>query len=330
MQETQQEKDRLVAIVVTHNRLAKLQATVGRLLESAAEHLDRVIVVDNASTTETGSWLAVQTDPRLEVLRQERNLGGAGGFETGMRHAVAQHDPDWLLLMDDDAHPAPDALARFHAQDRRGAEAWAGAAYLPTGEICDMNRPSLNPFWHAKVFWRTILGRGRDGFHLTEADYRTRTPRAIDGTSFVGFFISRAGLARAGYPDGRLFLYGDDVLYTLGLTKRGGRILFDPALRFVHDFSTMSQQDRRFRPLWKSYYHYRNLLIVYRLSAGWFSIIVLPAAVLKWAFKARHHRGERWSFLRLLAMAVRDGLTGRLGMEHDQLLRLAGTPERSQ
>lgn len=323
MQVRQEGQGRLVAIVVTHDRLPKLQATVTRLLETAPAHLERLVVVDNACTADTGAWLSSLADPRLEVLRFDVNRGGAGGFEQGMRHVTAQYDPDWLLLMDDDARPAPEALARFHGQDRSGADAWAAAAYLPTGEICDMNRPSINPFWHPKVLWRTVLGRGRDGFHLTEEDYTAETPRAIDGTSFVGFFISRAGVARAGYPDGRLFLYGDDVLYTLGLTKKGGRILFDPSLQFIHDFSTMSLEDRRFRPLWKSYYHYRNLLIVYRLSAGWFSILVLPAAVVKWGLKVRYHKGERRVFLWLLFWAVRDGLTGRLDVDHAALVRRA-------
>ncbi|WP_260008656.1 hypothetical protein [Leisingera sp. M527] len=42
----------------------------------------------------------------------------------------------------------------------------------------------------------------------------------------------------AGYPDPGLFLYGDDVIYTLGLRRRGETILFDPELRFEHDCST--------------------------------------------------------------------------------------------
>lgn len=311
---------RLVALVVTHDRLAKLQETVARLLQSPAAQLAVLVVVDNASTDGTGDWLAGLSDPRVDVLTLPNNQGGAGGFEHGMRRAVARHDPDWVVVMDDDARPDPGALTLFHSKDRTKAEAWAAAVYLPGGQICDMNRPSINPFWHAQVFWRTVLGQGRDGFHLTEADYTAADILPVDGASFVGLFVSRAAIAKAGYPDGRLFLYGDDVLYTLGLTRGGARILFDPDLRFEHDFSTMSGEDRRFRPLWKTYYHYRNLLIVYRLSAGWMSVFVLPAAVAKWALKARHHKGERRTFLRLLGWAVRDGLTGRLEMDHDRLV----------
>jgi len=318
---------RLVAVVVTYNRLAQLKITLSRLLDHTRSELAGVLVIDNASTDGTEGWLttlvaelAGQGEERLTVHRCETNLGGAGGFETGMKLAVAQYDPDWLVVMDDDARPSLGALTAFHRQPRDGAEAWAAAVYHPDGRICDMNRPSINPFWHRTVLWRTLLGRGRDGFHLGAADYASSQPCAIDGTSFVGFFVSRAGIALAGYPDGRLFLYGDDVLYTLGLRDAGGRILFDPSLKFEHDFTTISDTDKRFRPLWKSYYHYRNLLMVYRLCSGYFFVLVGPAAAIKWLLKVRYHGGERRAYLGYVLRALRDGLFGRLNLPHTRVL----------
>ncbi|KAA8610019.1 hypothetical protein AL037_14285 [Salipiger aestuarii] len=310
----------MVAVVVTFNRLDQLKVTLPRLLESSAQVLEAVLVIDNASTDDTAGWLAAQTDPRLRVHRCATNRGGAGGFETGMMLAARDYDPDWVLVMDDDARPEPGALETFQSRDRSEAEAWAAAVYHPGGRICDMNRPSINPFWHREVLLRTLRGKGRDGFHLSAPHYAADAPTEIDGTSFVGFFISRAGLARVGYPDGSLFLYGDDVLYTLSLTRAGGRILFDPAIHFEHDFSTMTEEDRRFRPLWKSYYHYRNLLMVYRMASGPFFVLVLPAAALKWLAKVRHHKGEARAFTLYVLRALRDGALRRTGVDHDTVL----------
>lgn len=320
---------RLVAVVVTYNRLAQLKVTVGRLLESAAGELDAILVLDNASTDGTSEWLASQitTDPRLDVLSNDTNTGGAGGFERGMRHAMSTYDPDWLVLMDDDGRPEPGVLGAFLSSDRSAAEAWAAAVYHPDQRICDMNRPSINPFWHRSVLFRTVLGGGRNGFHIGSAEYDSDHPCDIDGTSFVGFFISRAGVDRAGYPDGRLFLYGDDVLYTLGLRDKGGRILFDPNLKFEHDFTTIDGADQRFRPLWKSYYHYRNLLMVYRLCSGLLFPLVLPAAAGKWLLKVRHHQGERWAFIGLVLRALRDGLFSRTDVDLATVRHWSGDAE---
>ena len=52
---TEPTRPRVVAVVVTFNRLGLLQRLVGRLTE--IERLDEVVVVDNASTDGTGAWL---------------------------------------------------------------------------------------------------------------------------------------------------------------------------------------------------------------------------------------------------------------------------------
>lgn len=321
--EQEQDAQRLVAVVVTFNRLDKLRATLARLLETPAAWLEAVIVVDNASDDGTGDWLAAQDDPRLVVLPSGANLGGAGGFELGMRRAVEMLDPDWIVVMDDDARPAPGALEAFHALDLSRWDAVAAAVYFPDGEICEMNRPSRNPFWHGHEFRRTLFGGGRSGFHITPEDY-AGPARAIDVASFVGLFVSRAAIARVGYPDGRLFVYGEDGLFTLGLSKAGGRIGFEPGLRFEHDCSTFQGQRGRFRPLWKVYYYHRNLMLLYRMAAGWMFWPALLVVLPKWLSKVRHHKGDRQAYLRLLGQAVRDGLTGRTGVEHARILALAG------
>lgn len=311
---------RLVAVVVTYNRLEKLKITLEALLASPEAELQAVVLVDNASTDGTGAWLASQNDPRLTVLRPDSNLGGAGGFALGMEQAGARFDPDWMVLMDDDGFPAPGGLSAFRALDLDQWDAIAAAVYFPDGRICEMNRPSRNPFWHGREFLRTVLS-GRGGFHLTSDAYEADHGRPIDVTSFVGFFISRAGIARAGLPDPGLFLYGDDGLYTLGLTADGGRIGFEPSVRFVHDCSTFSTQQRgRFSPLWKVYYYHRNLLMLYRMAAGPLFWPALLVVVPKWLVKVRHHRGERRQFLGLILRALRDGLRRDIEPDHSRVM----------
>ena len=304
----------LVAVVVTHDRLAQLQQTVTRLLETPPGLLSAVLVVDNASTDGTGAWLAGQQDTRLHVLGLTRNGGGAGGFEAGLRAAVDRLDPDWIVVMDDDARPDPGALAAFSAMDRGGWDALAAAVRYPGGAICPMNRPLRNP-----------CRRGVRGGHLGPDAYAADAPvQAVDGASFVGLFLSRAAIARAGYPDGGLFLYADDGLYTLGLTQAGGRLGFAPAVGFEHDCSTLAPGSGQFRPLWKTYYYHRNMVLLYRRMAGPWFWAVLPVVLAKWTLKLRHHPGERRTFLRLMGRAVADGVAGRTARPHEQVLALAG------
>jgi len=310
---------RIAAVVVTFNRIAQLQQTVVRLL---AEPIDHVLVIDNGATDGSGDWLAAQTDPRLTIITSAQNSGGAGGFEVGMRQAMARFDPDWLVLMDDDARPMPGMIAAFRATDHGAAEAVAAAVHYPDGRICEMNRPSVNPFWHRQNFLRTLMGRGRMGFHVADADYDMAGERDVDAASFVGLFLSRKGVARGGFPDGQLFIYGDDVLYTLGLRRAGGQISFVPAIRFEHDCSTYEDDMRVTRPLWKVYYLHRNSLFVYRAASGWFFPLVLLAVLPKWWLKSRAYGADRPAFQRLLRRGILDGLQGRRSRPHAEVLGL--------
>lgn len=318
---------RLAAVVVTHNRLSQLRVTLERLL---AEPVERVIVVDNASDDGTAAWLGTQDDPRLMVHRSGVNAGGAGGFSEGMRLARDETDADWIAVMDDDGRPAPGAFAALRGMDLRGWDAIGAAVFHPDGRICEMNRPYRNPFWHAAEFLATLarmpLGRGRKGFHLPDGAYAQGQPvRAVDMTSFVGLILSRDALQRAGLPDPRLFIYGDDQLYTLQMRRKGLRIGFAPPVRFEHD--TAAQQAAGgvvLRPLWKVFYMYCNALIAYRVAAGpWFRLLV-PVLLRKWRGKAGDYGPDAAIFRQMLALAVEDGLAHRLDRPHAEVVRLSG------
>ena len=316
---------RLVAVVVTHDRPRQLTLTIKALLATPPDLLAAVLVVDNASKPGSMAALDSITDPRLICLKLERNLGGAGGFEAGMRHAMSELQPDWLVLMDDDARPEPEALAVFHRLDLTGWDALAAAVRYPDGRLCEMNRPTLNPFLRPQVMLRALAGRGREAFHLTEQDYTSGSLREVDGASFVGFFVSRRVIERVGFPDGKLFLYADDAIYTQAMTRAGYRLAFVPEMRFIHDSSTFSTSDGRIRPLWKAYYYYRNLIFLYRQAAGrWFwpvMLVYLP----RWAARVWQYRGQRRDFLRVFGRAVRDGLGRRTDATHAEIRALART-----
>lgn len=312
----------ICAIVVTFNRLEKLRRTVLRLLE---EPLDHIIVVENGSTDGTRDWLGGVSDPRLIVLEQAENGGGARGFEIGLRTARSRFDPDWCLVMDDDARPSPGAISAFRATLPRPVGAVLAAVHFPDGAICGMNRPWRNPFWHRDTFVATFLKRGgRNAFHIPDAAYAASEPLAIDGGSFVGQFIPRAAIDACGYPDGRMFTYGDDVHYTLRLAKAGFPNVFEPRVSFEHECAT-ALHGAPMRPFWKTYYHHRNLFLVYRLAAGpvLFWPIIL-ALLPRWLRKgAELPRSERATYRGLIRLALRDALHGHMGRSHAEILHRA-------
>lgn len=310
----------VAAVIVTYNRLEKLRLTLERTL---AQPFAQVIVIDNASTDGTGDYLRGIGDARLRVVHEVENRGGAGGFLRGFDLAARESGADWLVCYDDDAYPGPDALARF-ADLALGPDVGgvAAAVYFPDGRICPMNRPGQDIF-RSPLALVQALRRSGSAVGLGDEAYQGHVPLSVCFSSFVGLFV-RCDLVRGplGLPRAELFVYRDDSLYTMALTKAGYKLSFVPDLRFVHDCSTPSSGKRVYSPLWKVYYIIRNDVPFFRAFAGAYFYAILPLLVVKFLSSVWFY-DDPWLFLRIAATAFSDGIRKDFSRSHAAVLALA-------
>lgn len=85
------------AVVVTRNRLGEATECIKSLFKQT-HPIDEIIVVDNASSDETGAEIK-KLFPKVKLVTSNKNLGGAGGRNLGYRKTKG----DLILFMDDDA-----------------------------------------------------------------------------------------------------------------------------------------------------------------------------------------------------------------------------------
>jgi glycosyltransferase involved in cell wall biosynthesis len=89
-------------VLATHDRAACLPRAIASALAQEGARLE-LIVVDDASTDGTPAYLAGLTDPRIRIIRAERNLGPSGARNLGLAAARA----DLVAFLDsDDAYRA--------------------------------------------------------------------------------------------------------------------------------------------------------------------------------------------------------------------------------
>lgn len=318
---------KVTALIVTYNRINSLQYMLPKVLD---EDFEAILIVDNASTDKTSIWLNSLNDHRITILTLPENIGGAGGFELGVKTAIeGENPPDWVVLFDDDAWPVKGCISKFkskHWEDDIGAV--SAMVTYPDGTVCEMNRQSNNPFWSIKYFIRSIFfKRGvPKGFKVSDEEYSQKGKiKDIDTASFVGFFLRATTANVVGPPDGKLFIYGDDVLYCLKLRKKGWRIVLLSDLQFIHDCKTIGNANV-FRPLWKNYYLARNgVKVAYSAS----NFAIFPAALgyymLNWFLRGQGcTSSERRIYYKLLLMGIMDGLKGKSG-KNKQVHQLAST-----
>lgn len=75
---------------------------------------DHLFLVDNASTDNISDYVReLEITIPLTYIRLEHNIGGAGGFYTGMKRAYDTHLYDAVWVMDDDGEPDSKCLSNL-------------------------------------------------------------------------------------------------------------------------------------------------------------------------------------------------------------------------
>lgn len=284
---------RLVAVIVTRNRAAKLIEVLDALAAQTRPP-DLTLVIDNASTDDTAARLQdrASRDPALRALRLDRNLGGAGGFAEGIAAACAL-GADQLWLSDDDAIPRPDtietlvtALDRFVRDHGRHAPFACSRVVWTDGTHCEMNTP--RPVWD----WPR---------HLTAAD----GVALVDSCSFVSVLIPRWAVERHGLPIAEYFIWFDDAEYTRRLSDDHPG-LYVPASVIRHDipqnrgvnFGRITPDD-----LWKFRCGARNEASFHLHREGWISYLLFVDHVRRQLRAGRVPARLRWPIWRSLLTA---------------------------
>lgn len=296
---------KLTAVVVTYNRLSLLKRTVNCLLEQTCP-LGQIYIVNNGSTDGTKEWLDSQE--QVTVIHQA-NVGGSGGFYTGIQRAF-QDGADWIWCMDDDVFPRPTCLELLLKESNRPHTGILAPRRLLDGKIYtnDFQEYDLtHPF--ASMYQQRLAKQIVD------------SPVEIKGTAFEGPFIHRDVVDTIGLPNKDFFIFCDDTDYCLRAVKAGFKIyyipdaLMDKQLFFSNDSWAVRNQKKK----WKRFYQIRNATylnhhygenIGVKYLRGFMQVIgyIIPAF-----FTAPFSKAWSWKDIPALWKAYQNGLKENLG-----------------
>jgi dolichol-phosphate mannosyltransferase len=121
-----------MAASIAHNEATK----IGRVLDRfPAGLVDRVVVVDDASTDDTP---AVATSKGAVVLTHRERSGAGAAIRTALKYGIAEHFDVVVILAGNDKDRPPEIERLLAAIADEGCDFVQGSRYLPGGDFGNM------------------------------------------------------------------------------------------------------------------------------------------------------------------------------------------------
>lgn len=322
-------KNKIVAIIVTYSERHKYVEEV--IQKAFYEGVDEIVLVDNASQVESREYYdnLIKADKRVQLLRNDENLGSAGGFKAGIEYVIKNLSPDYVWLLDDDNVPQQGSLKTL-------VDTWymiTNANNVNDLVLYSYRGETREPDKRA-VIYGDIKGYSKNnfmGFNFFKAVLQkiNKIPRdsinypvvRVELGPYGGAFFNFNVLEKIGLPKSEFFVYADDHEYTLRLNELGiqqylvyGSRLKDIDMSFDDD-GLLSPKASNL----KVYYTFRNHTYlsqsfitnkaIYIFNKYIFILLLFKNLMLK-SFKYKNFAKNR---SKLIIKAISDGESSLLG-----------------
>lgn len=292
------EDKKIAAIVVTYNR-KELLANCLKAICSQEYKPQCVYIVDNASTDGTAVWIKQNgydgntsgIDFRYVLL--SNNIGGAGGFYTGLKMAhesAEQYDAFWM--MDDDGMPEKSQLKIMVE--------WLNRKDYISPNVVLKEDPTKCAMVDYTV--EGLRAESKDGVLYNAAN------------PFNGVLLSKKLVDVVGYPVKDMFIWGDEINYGLRCIKAGySPVLIMDAIHFhpknrQTKVSVFQKSIGVPSPNWKLYLLIRNAVYnAMTLSRTRHVVKVVAETLFYYTFYYMFF-SPAWQNLKVVYRAVFDGL----------------------
>jgi N-acetylglucosaminyl-diphospho-decaprenol L-rhamnosyltransferase len=222
-------------VVINHNSGPRLAACLAAIPSAAPTTSFDVLVVDNASTDGSADFL--RGDPRspMRLVEPEANLLFTGGANLGIHESRGS----LVLLLNPDMVPAPGSIDDLAACfENPSVAAASGCVLRRDGEVERryLRRLPTVWSWYVQSFRssrRADRSRAFRHYAMVDADLSRRTDVPQPGGGCL--MVRRSWLADGLAPADVYGVYFSDVDLARRIADGGGRIVFLPQARFLHD-----------------------------------------------------------------------------------------------
>ncbi|RME69601.1 MAG: glycosyltransferase family 2 protein [Chloroflexi bacterium] len=251
---------KVVAVIVTWNKCRQLVRCINSLLYSSYP-LEAIVIVDNASTDGTVEVIRRRFArlPKIHLVENETNLGGSGGFFTGINVAARYH-PDYFWLLDNDVIVDPGALTQLLAVFHQMPESGIVGSKIYFAESPDI-------IWSFGARVNHWLGRISVIGDKEKDNGQYDRIIEVDYVPMCSMLVSSRVIEAIGSVDPQYFVYSDDADFCTRSQRAGFKVYSTPDSLVWHDVTLNSQRMSPFA----AYYFTRNYVHYFlRFSPRWY------------------------------------------------------------
>jgi hypothetical protein len=235
----------VAVIICNFNKKDYLVKCLASLQNSSYTEFD-IYVVDNASTDGSVSMLEEEFEGMINLIKNTENIGGSGGFNTGMRIAL-EKDYKYLYLLDNDVVLERNALQELYlyAENNNDVGMLGSVIYSmdnpeqiqEIGSIVDWDK------FQIKLNYRGY--KDNDGLlpEVVDCDY----------VAVCSALISVAAVRKVGLMDANYFIYWDDIEWGHRMKLAGYRVAANAKSKVWHKTGVSVRTDT-----FATYYFWRN------------------------------------------------------------------------
>lgn len=234
-------------VLVTYNRVQLLKECIDALLKQK-NNISEIFVIDNHSTDGTSEYLkGMQTNKKINPETLDSNVGGAAGFEYGVKKSTEQGKGRYIWIMDDDT--IPNSMASFALLKK------ADDLKRKFGFLCSNVRwtdGSPTNIAHVASDWPSKINEG-----IVK----------VEAATFVSVLVPKNNVVKLGCPIGAMQIWGDDTEFTTRMSSYADSYFVDESIvihKTTHNLMTDTLKNIDSSRIGRFKAEYRNLIYIQR------------------------------------------------------------------
>lgn len=235
----------VAAVICNYNKRQYVLDCIQSVLESIFTDFD-IIVVDNASTDDSVKCIREKYGDKVTLLVNKENLGGSGGFNTGIRYAM-ERGYSYVWCLDNDVLVDENAIGELYAFLEANPQAGMAGS-----KVYHMEAPDYVQQFGINIDWENFC---------CEANYYNcledgSMPEVVysDAVAACSVLVRASLIKEIGMMPEENFLYWDDTEWCYRCNLAGYKVASIGTSKVLHAMGAKKETVNTF----PTYYAWRN------------------------------------------------------------------------